>query len=642
MAHDHPTRRDLFRNATAAGVLGLAAHHNATTAAESSSKPAHATKPIIGPIVTHKPLVVDVVVIGGGMAGVCAALSAARNGATVALVQDRPVLGGNASSEIRLHIHGADDAGLRTETEGRESGIIERIRLEEAVTNPQKSSSMFDLLLYDLVRNEPNITCLLNTHCCGVKMADKRTIAAIQASRYGTEELFTIAGRQFIDCSGDGRCAADAGADYRVGREAQNEYGESLAPPVADRKTLGSTILFQTRPHERPMPFTPPRWVHRFKDCSELPHRRHDHGWKCGYWWVEWGGEMDTIKDGAQIRDDLLAYALGLWDHIKNSGHHPESENWALQWLGFLPGKRESRRFLGDYVLNQNDLQRGETFSDGVAFGGWPIDLHPPGGIESSEPPCDQTRIPLYNIPLRCLRSRNINNLMLAGRNISASHVAFASTRVMATCAVMGQAVGTAAALCVRHKIGPNILNHEMMNDLQQQLLKDDAYIIGITNSDPADLARKAMAIATSQQPQAPAAAALDGIRRRVGTEQHCWMSAVGQPLPQWIELRWNQPIRPREIHLIFDSNLQRPLMLTWSDWINQKIVRGPQPELVRDYRIQLGDGQAFRTVAEVAGNYQRHCVHEITPHTCDRLRLHITATNGDPVARLFEIRVYE
>ncbi len=591
-------------------------------------------------VVTANTLDADVVVVGGGMAGVCAAIAAARNGVSVALVQDRPVLGGNSSSEIRMHIVGANCHGRRIDTDSRESGILEELRLEDAVRNPQRSFSMWDLLLYEWVRREPNITLLLNTSCIGVTMERENRIGAVIALRNTTEDLLTIRGKVFIDCSGDSRLGVEAGAEFRKGREGREEFGESLAPAKPDNKTLGSSILFIARKYDRPMPFKPPEWIRKFPRCEDLPHRAHK-SWEYGYWWVEWGGELDTIKDNERIRDELLAIALGVWDHIKNSGFHPESENWALEWIGFLPGKRESRRFVGDYILNQHDLQRGEVFEDGVAFGGWPIDLHPPEGIDTKEPPARQVHIPLYNIPFRCLYSRNIVNLLFAGRNISATHVAFGSTRVMGTCSVMGQAAGTAAALCVQHNCTPRELGKEAIKELQQLLLKQDAYIIGVTNSDPYDLARTAEVRVSSEVRGYEAVNVINGVSRGVYERKNRWASDPTQPLPQWLELRFRETKRVREIHLTFDTGLNRELTLSAADAVNRRIVIGPQPETVRDYEVQALYGDSTRTVVKVEGNYQRKRVHQFEPQLATGIRVIIHATNGDKSARIFEVRAY-
>ena len=274
---------------------------------------------------THE-LDCDVLVAGGGPAGVPCALAAARNGARVILCQDRPVLGGNASSEVRMHIVGADASGGRGEelaVEARESGIIEQIRLETSLRNPQRSASMLDLILYDLCRVEPNLTLMLNTAVDGATLQDGRIVTA-SALRQSTEDRFNIAARLFVDCTGDGRLGLEAGAPYREGRESKAEFDEPQAQETADDKSLGSTLLFQARRHETPVPFVPPTWVRHFseQDLHLRPHAAAgvDRGLEYGYWWVEWGGVLDTVKDSEVIRDELLAIMLGVWDHIKNVG----------------------------------------------------------------------------------------------------------------------------------------------------------------------------------------------------------------------------------------------------------------------------------------------------------------------------------
>ena len=244
------------------------------------------------------------------------------------------------------------------------------------------------------------------------------------------------------------------------GREGRNAFGEKLAPDRGDGKTLGSTILFQARKHDHAMPYVAPAWVRRFQadDFKLRPFGKSgsDLGLEYGYWWIEWGGCLDTLKDNERIRDELLAITLGVWNYIKNESGLDVS-HWALDWIGFVPGKRESRRFTGRHVLTENDLFASRVFPDAIAYGGWPIDTHPPEGVDApAEAPCMQNHLPwLYDIPLRSCVAATLRNLVFAGRNISATHLAFASTRVMATCAVIGQGVGTAAALALQAKVDP-------------------------------------------------------------------------------------------------------------------------------------------------------------------------------------------
>ncbi len=596
-------------------------------------------------VATRKELQTDFVVVGAGMAGVVGALAAARRGLRVVLIQDRSVLGGNASSEVRMHIVGADCHGSRPGS--RESGIIEELKLEDAFRNPYRSFSQWDLLLYEKVKAEPNITLLLDTTCVGCTTdPSTKAIRTVFALRNTTEEIFEIAATYFADCSGDSRLAVEAGADSHVGRESRDQYGESLAQPVADKHTLGSSILITGREYPAPQPFYCPDWVRKFQK-SDFLHRPIN-SYEYGYWWFEWGGQFDTIHDNEAIRHELLRIALGVWDYVKNSGDHPQAANWALDWVGVLPAKRESRRLLGPHILVQDDVQGGRLFDDAVAYGGWAIDIHPPQGVDvPDQPPFTPTYLDkLYTIPLRALHSRNVPNLFFAGRNISATHVAFASTRVMATCAVMGQAIGTAAAQAVRDRVSLDALSTGIhIRKLQQQLLKDDAFIPALRNDDPADLARSGSKnTASSSLKDAQPALVIDGISRdltfaKLGPwadgKVHHWESEL---LPAWLEIKWPQPVEIGEVHLTFDSGFQRELILTPSDGHTRKVVRGAQPETVKSYEV-LADGQVIAGDQE---NYRRKRVHRLgKPVKASSLRIVVNATHGSPTARLFEVRVY-
>jgi hypothetical protein len=618
----------------------------------------------------------DVLVAGGGPAGVPCALAAARNGAKVILCHDRPVLGGNASSEIRMHIVGANgtghfDRGEELRTEAREGGIIEEIRLENCVRNPQRSASMFDLILYEKCRAEPNLTLLLNTTVVGAEM-DGDSIRFALAERQSTEESFEIEAQFFVDCTGDGRLGVEAGAQYMEGREDRAAFGESLAQEKADHHRLGSTILIQAKKHDRPMPFTAPAWARKFtkEDLKlrlyatpgeEAPTHEY------GYWWAEYGGTRDTIKDNEAIRDELLAVVLGIWDHVKNGpegtppGADPfEASHWALDWFGFLPGKRESRRFVGKHVLTQDDLMKSREFPDAIAYGGWSIDLHPPEGIDAPDTePCVQHPVPwLYDIPLSACVSTNIRNLLFAGRNISATHVAFASTRVMATCAAVGQGVGTAAAYAVARDcvLDDLLASPDDLNAIQQQLLRDDCFLVGRENQAPLDRARTAQVAASSEQPNGPASAVTTGQTRCIFGERGApptrrsespqrWMSDPEAGFPAWLELRFDTPVMPREIQLIFDTGLHRHLTLSHHDgYTATKMLWGAaQPETIREYTLEAHNGQDFVPLLHVKHNYQRRRLHHFAePTPTQRLRITIHATNGLDHARICEIRIYE
>jgi len=450
--------------------------------------------------VKHEVVESDITVVGGGLAGVCAAVAAARLGQSVSLVQNRPVLGGNSSSEVRVWVCGATAHG--THRYARETGIMGEMFIENQFRNIDGNPYIWDLVVLETVLAEPNIRLFLNTDVHEAEAdgdGENRTIRSVTGWMMGSERKIRFESKLFLDCTGDGLIGFMAGAKYRIGREARHEYNEDWAPLAADDITLGSTLLFYTKDAGHPVKYVPPRFA---KDIAQttIPMKRvirsGDNG--CAYWWIEWGGELDTVHDNERIRDELWSVIYGIWDYIKNSGKF-DADNMTLEWVGALPGKREYRRFVGDYVLNQNDIVAQRLFDDRVAFGGWSIDLHPPQGVYSTESGSKHMHMDgNYHIPFRSLYSVNVANLLFAGRNISATHVAFGTTRVMATCAIMGEAAGTGAALCVQKGVTPRELHARHMRELQQVLLRRDASVLGLRNEDPDDLARAAAAIASS------------------------------------------------------------------------------------------------------------------------------------------------
>ncbi|UCC68798.1 MAG: FAD-dependent oxidoreductase, partial [Armatimonadota bacterium] len=432
----------------------------------------------------------DFCIIGGGMAGICAALAAARRGARVVLMHDRPVLGGNASSECRVPICGADRAGQIPYL--RETGILEELRLDNLRRNPHRDYSIWDLILYEKVQYQPNLTLLLNCSCFDAAMT-RNVIQSVTGWQLTTHTYHTVAAKIFADCSGDAVLAPLTGHPFRMGREARREHGESIAPEAADDRTMGMTCFIQARQHESPQPFQPPSWAYRYHSAQQLPFDQHgrfeieSRSFGLGYWWVELGGEQHSIHDTETIREELLRIALGVWDHIKNRGDY-DADNWALEWIQFLPAKRESRRYLGAHVLTQNDLESEGRFDDLVAYGGWTMDDHHPAGFNSAKlgaPATIYHPTPSpYGIPYRSLYSDRLANLMFAGRCHSATHSALSSTRVMGTCSSMGQAVGTAAALAVARGLAPaGVLDH--IAELQQTLFSDDCYLPWIEQQMP-------------------------------------------------------------------------------------------------------------------------------------------------------------
>lgn len=578
----------------------------------------------------------DFVVVGGGMAGLCAAIAAARHGARTALIHARPMPGGNAGSEIRMHICGADDHMRRPNA--RETGIVEEILLEHKRRNPTNSYAVFDSILWEKAAFCENLTLFLNTCADGVTMREGR-IESVSAYQQTTEKRMTFSAPLFADATGDGSLGAWAGADFTVGREARSAYGEPHAPERADRCTMGNSLMFKARDAGHPVPFVKPAWANTYTE-HDLRRRIHEDV-TSGYWWVELGGgRYNTIDDAEVLRDELLRAVYGVWDHIKNGGDHG-AQNMDLEWVGVLPGKRESRRLLGDYVLCEADCAQGRRFADAVAYGGWPMDVHTVEGfLNDSDDPTVWLRLQdVYTIPYRCYYSRNIPNLFMCGRIISASHMAFASARVMATCAVGGQAVGTAAAIAVRRGILPREVGAHIA-ELQQTLLRDDCYIPGIANGDGDDLLRTARASASHALPGCGAEKVLSGVARTVGECANCWAApAADDPS---LTLRLAAPADVGEVRLTFDSNLSREITISINREVLGRQSESPPEELVRACSLVFElEGRAVCRKA-LDGLTQRHCVVRLDqPVRCDAIRLEDFRTHGAQVVRVFEVRAY-
>ncbi|MHB9130880.1 MAG: FAD-dependent oxidoreductase [Armatimonadota bacterium] len=566
---------------------------------------------------------VDVCVVGGGIAGISAAVAAARQGAGVVLMHDRPVLGGNASSEIRMHICGAHGPHMR------ETGIIEEIRLTNALRNPLRNYSIWDSVLHEIVRFQPNLTSLLNCSVNTAAMGEGR-IESVTGWQLTSETWHTVKAGLFVDCSGDSILAPLSGAEFRQGREARAEFNEDIEPEVGDRRTMGMSCLIQFRETESPQPFIPLPWAYTFATDDELPYRDHAVT-STNYWWLEVGGEQDTIHDTEELRDELLKIAFGVIDHIKNHGDHG-ADNWLVEWVGFLPGKRESRRYVGDHILTQHDVRNGH-FPDVVAYGGWSMDDHHPAGFRYPGHPTIFHPAPSpYGIPYRCLYSWNIDNLLFAGRNISATHAAMSSTRVMATCATLGQAAGTAAALAVRHNLSPRGLSQERVEALQQALLEDDCYLPGVTR-----LVSHISRNATLSASEGDAEPLRNGIDRPVGDVDNGWTCTPGG----WVEYAFDSPTAINGVRLVFDSDLDpQGLMMTYRYPRNPAHLQAPST-LVKSFRLEARDAEGnWSTVYEEAQNYQR-LVRIPLQITATAVRLIPLATWGASSAHVqaFEIR---
>jgi hypothetical protein len=407
-------------------------------------------------------------VVGGGMAGLCAALAAARNGIRTLLVQDRAVLGGNASSEVRMWVCGAHGK------DAKEGGILEEILLRNLYYNSELKYTIWDDVLYGMCREEPLLEVIFNCSINEVS-TEKRAITSIQGWHLTRQCWIDIKADYFADCSGDSVLSV-CGAQMRWGRESRYEFDEGHAPVEADNKTMGNSILIQLREVETHKPFIAPAWAKKLSE-EELTNRGLQTNRHNNFWWLEIGGLMDTIDDSDIIRDENMAIAYGVWDFIKN---HPDGRGheWELEWIGSLPGKRENLRYVGDLLLNQNHIEAEGHFDDIVCHGGWSMDDHHPEAINYRGKPTIFHPAPSpYGIPYRALYSKDMDNLFCAGRNISATHMAMSSTRVMGTTSVMGQAVGTAAAIAINDHLSTRDVYTHALDKLQERLLDQDQYI---------------------------------------------------------------------------------------------------------------------------------------------------------------------
>ncbi|UMB54039.1 FAD-dependent oxidoreductase [Lutibacter sp. A64] len=591
-------------------------------------------------LIRKKTLNVDVVVVGGGMSGISAAVSAARNGAKVVLVQDRPVLGGNASSEMRVTVNGVQNLQNKHRVE-RETGIVEELLIENWHYNPQESYPVWDHVLYNYVVREKNLTLLLNTTAKDVFM-DGNKIKSIVCRQLTTETDFTLNAAIFCDCSGDGLMAATAGAEFRMGREGKAEFNEKYAPEDPDGWVMGDCFMMITKDMGRPVPFYPPYYALPFnaKKAFEDKHRKIKQV-KEGFWWVELSSDTDIIGERDEIRHRLMAHFYGVWDHIKNSGDFPEAANMALDWIGSIPGRRESRRFMGDYILTEGDLLGNTQFDDAIAFGGWSLDEHCPGGIENLDEPASYFHArfsEVYQIPFRCLYSKNIENLLFAGRNISVSHIALSSTRIIGTCSMLGQAAGTAAAMCVQKGVNPRGLYKKHMNQLQEQLLRDDSYFPNRPANDPMDKAKKADLIDASSTSSGNVKLLLDGVSRDEIDKPHHWQS---DGLNAELQLEWRSPVNLTSVEMKFDTNLQRKMMMHKNPKKNEGQILEIPPELVKSFVVEARVKGNWEKLGAVDNNKTRLVKVIFDKIKTTAVRVKINETHGAPNVKMFEIRCY-
>lgn len=419
----------------------------------------------------------DLVVVGAGIAGMSAAVSAARLGCKVALLNDRPVIGGNNSSEIRVHLGGRIEAGPY-----KELGNLQKEFGPTRGGNAQPADYYEDQKKMDWLLKEKNVSLFTNYRAIAVEKEGDR-ITAVIAKHIETGEEKRFEAPLFSDCTGDGTIGYLAGADYRMGRESRDEFGESTAPEQADKMTMGASVQWHSEDTKKPSSFPQFEYGVDFneKNCEKVT---------MGEWTWETGMNYDQIKDFERIRDYGLMVVYSNWSYLKNEMKENDVyKNRKLAWVAYISGKRESRRLMGDYILKEEDLRKHVVHEDGSAASTWSIDLHYPDPKNTENFPGQEFKsiakhinIYPYPIPYRCLYSRNIDNLFMAGRNISVTHVALGTVRVMRTTGMMGEVVGMAASICKKYQVNPRGVYQSHLPELKE-LMKEGVGQKGLPNN---------------------------------------------------------------------------------------------------------------------------------------------------------------
>lgn len=407
----------------------------------------------------------DLVVVGAGIAGMSAAVSAARSGCKVALINDRPVVGGNNSSEVRVHLGGNLEIGKY-----KELGGLQKEFGPERGGNAQPSDVYEDAKKMEWLLAEKNVDLFVNYRAVGVEK-EKDRITAVIVRHIETGRELSFAAPLFCDCTGDGTVGYLAGADFRMGREGREEFGESRAPEQPDELTMGASVQWYSTQTDAPVAFPEFDYGVTFDEgaCEKSV---------MGEWTWETGMNKHQIDDLEQIRDYGMLVIYANWSFLKNRlKDNAPFRNRKLEWVAYIAGKRESRRLLGDYILKEDDLTKHVFHEDASFTTSWSIDLHSPDPQNSKHFPgrefkavTEHTLIYPYEVPYRCLYSRNVRNLFMAGRNISVTHVALGSVRVMRTTGMMGEVVGMAAALCTKHDVCPRDIYLHHLPQLKQMM----------------------------------------------------------------------------------------------------------------------------------------------------------------------------
>ena len=547
----------------------------------------------------------DFVVVGGGIAGTCASLAAARGGATVALIQDRPILGGNNSSEVRVWLGG----NTNFEPYSRIGDIVRELEPERrAHYGPDNTAELYeDQRRIDLVRAEPNLTLFLEYRANAVEV-ENGTIVAVIAQHTRSGQRLRFAGRYFADCTGDGCIGHLAGADYDMTLD--GHMGRCNLWSVVD---TGSPVSFPRCP-----------WA---LDLSDKPFPWKENQLGCWYW--ESGFYHDPIEKSEYIRDLNFRAMYGAWDALKNArGLYP---NHKLNWAAHISGKRESRRLLGDIVLSKEDIVGGVVYPDRCVPATWSIDLHLPDpayddgfqGDEFISKAYYTHYAKPYWVPYRCLYSRNVANLFMAGRDISVTHEALGAVRVMRTCGMMGEVIGMAASLCARYGATPRDIYPDYFDRMKEMMAGPN--MTEWLERAGANLALEAeVSVSSNYDPQKyPVENINDG---RISTTDNSlrWLSSAAE-MPDCVTFVWPEPKRVGAVRIV-------------SGWFNGQNTTDP----ISEFALQYYKDRAWHEIpgSRVRNNARVEVVQEFAAIDADRIRLVVTRTPGD-IARIWEVEFY-
>lgn len=587
----------------------------------------------------------DLVVVGAGPGGFPTALAAARSGIKVALISGREVLGGNASDEgtVGLDGAGAKNFGMH------ETGIANEIKRTK-----ERFGLSWQGAIEKIVAKEPNITVFLSELCIDAE-TENGIIKSIECVNNLTLEKHIFKAPLFADCTGDGWLGYYAGAAYRIGREAKHEMNEELAPASSDTYTMSGCLCgtinkegmraFFAEDTGAPCEFKIPEWATKLPEGQEL-HRTARRVYTAE-WWMENSNDYDDLFESEFSRDQLACLAVGYFDWVKNSSNMmEEAKNYKLSHLFLHNSKRENRRLMGDYVMNQNDFNCGREFPDTISYCGWSLDLHHIKGMFSRKegPFFSNHNVGINPVPFRCLYSKNINNLLMASRCSSFSHIALGSTRVESTLATLGQAAGTAAALCKKYGCLPRDIYNEHIVELQQQLLKDDQTIFGLANLDEDDKARTATVSVSHYSPveTVPTVTStvelttdynnvINGELRDMPDKSNSWYSDLGNP--QSITLTLKEPSEVSMVQVTTATDLCYP---------RYSFQDVPKFNLTAE-NIEVSakiDGE-WKKVGELKGNYLRQMRVKFQKVIATDIKVTVLKTENCSVAKIFEVRIY-